>query len=69
MDISLKNLPVEERLRLVEELWDSIAQDQAALPLSPEQAVELDRRLYTFELDHDLGRPAKDVLTDIRKRL
>jgi len=69
MNSSLRDLSVEQRMRLVEELWDSIAADQAALPLTDEQRAELDRRLDAFEADGDLGRPAADVLSDIRKRL
>jgi putative addiction module component (TIGR02574 family) len=69
MDTTLKNLPVEERIRIVEDLWDSIARDQSALPLTQDQIAELDRRLDAFETDGDFGRPAKDVISDIRKRL
>ncbi|BBI52528.1 antitoxin [Vreelandella olivaria] len=66
---TLHDLPVEERLHLVEELWDSIAADQSALHLSEAQRYELDRRLEAYELDRDPGRPAEDVVADIRKRL
>lgn len=66
---TLLDLPVEQRLHLVEELWDSIAADQGALALSEAQRQELDRRLDAYELDHDPGRPAEDVVADIRKRL
>jgi len=38
-------LPLEERLDLVERIWDSIAADQGALPLSEEHRRELDRRI------------------------
>jgi putative addiction module component (TIGR02574 family) len=69
MNVNIRELPVEERIRLVEDLWDSIAQDQHALPLTPEQAAELDRRLESLEVDGDLGRPASDVILDVRKRL
>ena len=69
MNPTLRDLSIEQRMRLVEELWDSIAADQAALPLTEEQRAELDRRLDAFEADGDLGRPATDVLADIRKRL
>jgi putative addiction module component (TIGR02574 family) len=69
MNPSLRDLSVEQRIRLVEELWDSIAADHATLPLTDEQRAELDRRLDAFEADGDLGRPAADVLSDIRKRL
>ena len=37
-------LPVEERLKLVEALWDSIAEFPEALELSAAQKQELDRR-------------------------
>lgn len=69
MDTTLRNLTLEERIRIVEDLWDSIARDQRALPLTHDQSVELDRRLDAFAIDGDLGRPARDVILDIRKRL
>ncbi|WP_431311311.1 addiction module protein [Parahaliea mediterranea] len=62
-------MPVEDRIRIVEDLWDSIAHDQSVLPLTPEQKAELDRRLDAFEIDRNTGRPANDVIADIRKRL
>ncbi len=66
---TLRDLPVAQRLHLVEELWDSIASDQKALPLTDEQREELDRRLDAYELDGDAGRPADVVLAEIRRRL
>jgi len=69
MDTTLRNLSVEDRLRIVEDLWDSIASDQSALPLTPEQKAELDRRLDAFAVDGNLGRPANDVILEIRRRL
>ena len=66
---ALRDLPVEQRLHLVEELWDSIAADQGALGLTDAQRQELDKRLDAYELDRNPGRPLDDVLTDIRKRL
>jgi len=69
MDINLKKLPVEERIRIVEDLWDSIASDQNALPLTIEQVAELDRRLDVFETDGNAGRPAAESISELRKRL
>lgn len=69
MNAKLHELPLEERIRLVEDLWDSIASDQNALPLTPEQQGELDRRLDAYEKDGNPGRPAEDVIEEIRKRL
>lgn len=69
MNINLRKLPLDERIRLVEDLWDSIAADQNALPLTHEQRQELDRRLDAYERDGNAGRPADEVVADIRKRL
>ena len=38
-------LSIAERIILVEQIWDSIAAEQAAVPLTPAQEAELDRRL------------------------
>jgi putative addiction module component (TIGR02574 family) len=63
----LRKLPLDERIQLVEDLWDSIAADQNALPLTPEQRAELDRRLDAYEADGDPGRPAEEVIEEIRE--
>jgi putative addiction module component (TIGR02574 family) len=69
MNANLRKLSLDERIRLVEDLWDSIAADQSLLALTPEQRAELDRRLDAYETDRNPGRPAEDVVADIRKRL
>ena len=69
MNAKLRALPIDERLRLVEDLWDSIAADQRTLPMTQEQKAELDRRLDCYEGDQNPGRPAEDVLDDIRRKL
>ena len=69
MNAKLRGLPLDERLRLVEDLWDSIAADQAALALTDEQKAELDRRLDAYEADRNPGRPANEVIAEIRSKL
>ena len=54
---------------MVEDLWDSIAADQASLPLTAEQREELDKRLDSYESDGIEGRVVSEVISDIRKRL
>ena len=54
-------LPVAERLRLVDAIWNSIAEVPEQLPLSPAQAQELDRRLNAFEEDQTQGCPWEEV--------
>jgi len=69
MNANLRKLPINERIRLVEDLWDSIAADQTALALTDEQRSELDSRLDAYEVDGASGRLATDVIADIRKKL
>ena len=69
MSTKLQSLSIEERLNLVEDLWDSIAAEQEVLPLTSEQRAELDRRLADYEVDGGIGRPAKEVIEGIRRKL
>ncbi|MBL0716857.1 MAG: addiction module protein [Desulfosarcina sp.] len=69
MIANLCTLSIVERIRLGEGLWDSIAADQVALPITDEQRAELDRRLDAYESDGIKGRVASEVIADIRKRL
>ncbi|MHB1871448.1 MAG: addiction module protein [Steroidobacteraceae bacterium] len=69
MNVELSELPVGERIKLGENLWDSIAADRKALPSTPEQQAELDRRLKAYEVDKNRGRTAPDVLVTVRRRL
>lgn len=66
---NLRRLPIDERIKIVEDLWDSIAADRKALSLTDDQKAELDRRLDAYESDGIKGRLAKDVIADIRKKL
>ena len=69
MIANLHTLPIVEKIQLVEDLWDSIAADQASLPLTAEQRSELDKRLDSYESDGIEGRVASVVISDIRKKL
>ena len=74
MNASLKSLgidrlSVEERLALVEELWDSIAEGSAAVPLTDAQRAELDRRLADHEAHPDDVVSWDDVKASIAARL
>jgi len=41
----IRELPVPERVALVEQIWDSIVEDEASFELTDAQKSELDRRL------------------------
>jgi putative addiction module component (TIGR02574 family) len=66
---SILKLPIEDRIRLVEDIWDSIADDQSVLDLSEAQRMELDKRLDAIEKDGEIGREASEVIAEIRSRL
>ena len=69
MSTKVQGLSLQERIRLVEDLWDSIAADRQALPLTAAQEVELDRRLDAYEVDKNPGRLANEVVAELRRRL
>ncbi len=69
MPTHLNALSIQERILLVEAIWDSIAADQALLPFTPEQKDELERRLDAYETDQIKGQEAGEVIARIRKRL
>ncbi len=60
-------LPVAERMRLVEAIWDSISSAPNALPLTQWQMDELDRRLAEFEADPNSGATVEEVFARIRR--
>lgn len=48
-------LPVQERIQLVEMIWESIAAIPQAIEVSPELKTELDARLAEFEQNPEAG--------------
>ena len=70
--LKIEELSPDERLELLEELWESLRQDPDNVPLTSAQQEELDRRLDELESDvrrgEELGIPWDVVLEQIRKR-
>lgn len=62
----LQKLDAEERLRLAYDLLDSVAQDEAAKPITEAQQRELQRRLDEYK-----SNPHEPMMTlaDIRREL
>ncbi|HUH94586.1 MAG TPA: addiction module protein [Casimicrobiaceae bacterium] len=63
----ITQLTPEQRLTLIEALWDSLEQDD--LPVTPAQAAELDRRMETFEEDAASAEPWDVVRKRIERNL
>ena len=66
--IDIAHLSPEERLRLLEQLWESLSVTPAAIPLTNAQREELDRRLDELDRDGPAGIPWEEVLRRIRSR-
>jgi len=66
--IDYRKLSIPERLELVEDIWDSIAQDAEVFPLSDEQKAELDRRLEAHRRDPESAIPWTEVRRELFER-
>jgi len=70
--LKIDGLSTEERLDLLERVWDSLSRSPADVPVTVEQRTELDRR--SGELDQDLasgrplGVPWDEVMRQLRSR-
>jgi len=66
--LNLDDLTPEQKLRLLEEVWDSLAADPSAVPLTEWQRRELDRRLDEMDREGPTGIPWTRVLSEIEGR-
>jgi putative addiction module component (TIGR02574 family) len=62
-------LSIAERIRLAEDLWESIPEEGADIPLTEAQRAELDRRLDDLERNPDAGEPWEVVRARLYERL
>ncbi len=67
-EFDFSGLTLQERLDLVEEIWDGLAEQPESVPLTAAQKAELDRRLKAMERDGGDGIPWEEVLRQIRGR-
>lgn len=61
-------LPVEERLRLVQLIWDSVAAESSALPLGDAHRAVIDQRVAEQEARPDDVATRDEVLAEARRR-
>jgi putative addiction module component (TIGR02574 family) len=66
--IDINRLSPDERLELLEQLWDSLSSTPNAIPLTNAQREELDRRLDDLECEGPTGIPWEDVFRKITGR-
>ncbi|MSV35685.1 MAG: hypothetical protein EXQ47_08825 [Bryobacterales bacterium] len=63
--IDINSMSVEERLALLDRIWDSLSDQPAMNTLSAAQREELDRRIDDFERNGSTGQPIETVLREI----
>jgi putative addiction module component (TIGR02574 family) len=61
-------MTITERIRLVVDIWDTIAEVPESVALSESQKAELDRRLDAYHLHPEAGAPWGEVRERIRSR-
>lgn len=66
--VDIAELTVEERLSLLEQLWESLTATPEAIPLTQAQRAELDRRLDNLDREGPVGIPWEEVLDRIRRQ-
>jgi putative addiction module component (TIGR02574 family) len=57
----LQALPIAERLKLIEALWDSIDAEADALPLPDWHRAEIERRMEALDTGASVGAPWDEV--------
>ena len=62
-----KKLPVDERIALVQEIWDSIAEDNGCFELTEAQKQELDRRIQSAQQNPQAGRSWEEIKSEFLK--
>lgn len=63
--IDIHALSPDQRLQLIELLWDSLSATPDAIPFTDEQRAELDRRLDDLDREGPVGIPAEQVLNGL----
>ena len=65
---NFKELPISERIQLVEDIWDSIADETSvSLQLSATDRAELQRRLAAHKADLSSSMPWDEVRASLFK--
>ncbi|HKH49188.1 MAG TPA: addiction module protein [Thermoanaerobaculia bacterium] len=64
--LNIAELSRDEKLDLLDRLWESLGQDSESLPLTISQREELDRRLDELEAEGPVGLSWDEVVAQAR---
>ncbi len=66
--LGIDRMSIEDRLRLIEEIWESLDTAAGDLPLPESHREDLDRRLAAADADPGGGAPWEEVLARLRRK-
>lgn len=66
--LGIDRLSLAERILLVEDLWDSSAEETQQLPLTEAQQQDLQRRLATYKANPKAGSTWEEVKARLREQ-
>ncbi|MBD2302030.1 addiction module protein [Nostoc sp. FACHB-87] len=64
----IKTLTIEERIRLVQAIWDSIAAEQSSPDITEAQKQELERRINDYEANPDNVMTWDEIKASIKRQ-
>jgi len=65
---AIKALSIDERILLIQDIWDSIADEQGEIPFTQEQIDELDRRDALHAANPEVGLTWEEVKERLQRR-
>jgi putative addiction module component (TIGR02574 family) len=66
--LGIDQLSVAQRILLVEEIWDTIAEQETDIPLTDAQRQDLERRIANYEANPKAGSTWEEVKARLRQR-
>jgi putative addiction module component (TIGR02574 family) len=64
----IRRLSVDERIRLIQDIWEGIAADSDPPPLTDTERSEIQRRIADHKRDPSSAIPWEDALATLRER-
>jgi len=67
--LGLEELPVEDKISLIDQLWEDVAARKGTVPISDELAEELERRLAAYRANPEDSYTPEEVREIARKSI